>query len=211
MSLLLKESPIIAAGAIGAVYITSKLGSNWLLGASIVVLIFLFYFYRYCPPKIEVPDNILLSPCEGKVTMLRDDHDYYYISVFLSPMNKHWQIYPVNGVVIDRIYDHSGKYRMVMHADKSQDNEKKMHYIMMNNGTVLKLTQIAGFLPRMITSSDEIGVEVKAGQYLGMIKFGSRVEILVPKKARNGQHLILNDDMAIGKKVKIGEQIGEWM
>jgi phosphatidylserine decarboxylase len=93
-----------------------------------------------------------------------------------------------------------------MYLDKSADNEKNMHYIKLPNGAIIKLTQIAGFLPRMITSSDGVPEKVRAGDYLGMIKFGSRVDLLLPISAPNGENLYMK--LKNGDTVSIGEFLG---
>ena len=159
MSLLFKESPYLAAASLTSIGISAYLGAPaYITSIFIVLFLFLIYFYRYesykGPPAL---DNEILSPCEGTVLkVFTKNPNYAYVSIFLSPFNKHTQIYPVNGEVIGRQYDHTGKFEIVMDLNKSKYNEKKMHYISMKNGTVIKLTQIAGFLPRMITSSESV-------------------------------------------------------
>lgn len=205
MSLLFCESPLLATTSLVAiglsVYIQS---SKYVLGFFILVFIFLLYFYRYTPYKGPgALDNEILSPCEGTVLKVYDKNpNYLYIAIFLSPMNRHTQIYPVNGTVIKRQYDHTGEFEIVMDLNKSKYNEKNMHYIVMKDGTLIKITQIAGFLPRMITSSEKVPENVAAGDYLGMMKFGSRVDMLLPFIDNSGRQLQLNtkedSDISIG-------------
>jgi len=78
-----------------------------------------------------------------------------------------------------------------------------MHYILANNGAVVKVTQIAGFLPRRITSENK--VNVKAGEYLGMIKFGSRVDLMFPMKVGDTE---FKRRVIVGNKLNIGDIIG---
>ena len=78
---------------------------------------------------------------------------------------------------------------MVMNLNKSVNNEKKIHKLMLKNGAVIQITQIAGFLPRMI-------------------KFGSRIDLLMPIKALDGSHLQL--DIGIGQSLYIGQFIGAY-
>ncbi len=192
MSLLFSESPIISAGIIVAIVAGFAIGSNLVVGVSVFLLIFMLYFYRYTHVDYGIiNDNTLISPCEGTVLDVLDRHDHYYIPIFLSPMNKHTQIYPANCRVLQRTYDRTGEFAMVMNLSKSQNNEKKIHTLQLVNGTVMSLTQIAGFLPRMITSSEDL-TNYKAGDYLGMIKFGSRIDLLIPKNGADGSQLQLN-------------------
>lgn len=76
---------------------------------------------------------------------------------------------------------------------------------MLKNGALMQLTQIAGFLPRMITSSEDL-TKYKAGDYLGMIKFGSRIDLLIPEVAPNKSriHLLIQK----GQCLQIGQPIG---
>mgnify|MGYP003327448227 CR=1 FL=1 len=91
----------------------------------ITLFIFLLYFYRYEEFSGEkANNNQIISPCEGTVSAVSEKNkDYVYIAIFLSPINKHTQIYPVNGIVIKRQYDHTGQFEIVMDLDKSKYNE----------------------------------------------------------------------------------------
>jgi phosphatidylserine decarboxylase len=118
----------------------------------------------------------------------------------MSVFNNHTQIYPANGTVVNRIYDRTGQFNIVVNQEKSRHNEKKIHNIIMNNKKLITITQIAGFLPRCITSSDIIPEKVKAGQYLGMIKFGSRIDITFPGNISKLK-IKVNDSINIGDDI----------
>ncbi len=183
MSLLFSESPWLGIISSASIVVSMYLKAPYYItGLLIIAFLFLLYFYRY--EKYDGPpakDNEILCPCEGTVIKIyKKDPQYLYIAIFLTPFNRHTQIYPVNGTVVKRQYDHTGQFEIVMDINKSKYNEKNMHYIIMKNGTLIKMTQIAGFLPRMITSSEEVPMSVTAGEYLGMMKFGSRVDMLIP-------------------------------
>ena len=209
MSLLFSESPLIGLGTISFIFAGYLLDSKFIICVSIFLLIFLIFFYRYSHKNVGViQDNIILSPCEGRVLDILDRQEHYYIPIFLSPMNQHGQIYPVNCKVIERKYDKTGEFDMVMNLSKSKNNEKKIHILQMNNRVILSLTQIAGFLPRMITSSDDL-TTYNAGDYLGMIKFGSRIDLLIPKLAPDGTQLQLN--IKKDSLVNIADVIGEYL
>ncbi len=208
MSLLFYESPIITLGIFTGIVAGLELKSNLVVGVSVFLLIFMLYFYRYNYVDLGIiNDNILISPCEGTVIEILDRYDHYYIPIFLSPMNKHTQIYPANCRVLQRTYDRTGEFAMVMNLSKSQNNEKKIHTLQLANGTVMSLTQIAGFLPRMITSDEDL-MTYKAGDYLGMIKFGSRVDLLIPKIGCDGSYLYLN--IKKGDSLNLGDLIGQY-
>lgn len=180
-SLLFKESPLLGIIFLSIPIILYKYKSNHVaFGLSIICFMFLLYFYRYYPHKTNYADNIIISPNEGKVTGITIKDEIIHVSVYMNIFNNHTQIYPINGMVIDRIYDQTGKFDIVIDHDKCRENEKKIHTILSNNGEIVTVTQIAGFLPRRITSSYLTPEPVNAGQYLGMIKFGSRVDIAFP-------------------------------
>jgi len=164
-----------------------------------IILLFLLYFYRHEETTKRYPDNYIVSPAYGKVTNIIHTASHTYISIFLSPLDVHTQIYPVNGRVIKRIYDTTGIFGLATDIDKCRNNEKKIHYIQMTNGYILKLTQIAGFLPRRISSDDTINTNVEAGEYLGIIKFGSRVDILYPH--------VITDNNVFNLQVKVGDVV----
>jgi phosphatidylserine decarboxylase len=208
MSLLFDESPLIAGGIILAGAIGYHQDSKIVMGASVLLLLFMLYFYRYSPTLVgDVNNNTIISPCEGTVLDILDRHEYYYIPIFLSPMNRHTQIYPANCRVLSRVYDRTGQFAMVMNLSKSENNEKKIHSMQLHNGAVMSMTQIAGFLPRMITSAEELN-NYKAGDYFGMIKFGSRIDLLIPKVAPDCS--IFTIDIQPGMKLNLGEFIGRY-
>lgn len=209
-SLLFDESPILGTLPIIAAITAYNYKYNNLAYGFVVLLICFWLFYRYTPYNKRHPDNAIVSPCEGKILLIEDRYDYYYIPIFLSVFNKHTQIYPVNGTVVRRQYDHTGQFEIVMYLDKSIDNEKKIHQIAMKSGAVISVTQLAGLLPRMITSSDVTPMEVQAGEYLGMIKFGSRVDLVLPKTAPDGTKLKLMPNIVKNYAISIGDLIGTY-
>ena len=163
-----------------------------------IILIILMIFYRYKNYTTEYDDNIIVSPAEGKITNIMSlSNNRVFVSIFLSVFNNHTQIYPVNGTVIKRVYDDTGQFNIVIDGYKSRNNEKKIHTIRMNNNNIVEVIQIAGFLPRRIASSDVVPLDVKAGEYLGMIKFGSRVDLIFLGDI-NKLLVTLNDNIKLG-------------
>ena len=200
-TLLYKESPNLGIFFTAIPLILYKRQSKY-TSFSMIILICLILFYRYQSLNNVVENNIIISPAQGVITNLKKIKSNYYISIFLLVFNKHYQVYPINGVVVDRVYDKTGKFSLVINGSKSKENEKKIHTIETPYGNVV-LTQIAGFLPRRINSSDKINEVVKAGQYLGIIKFGSRVDLLFPAE---------NFDLNVkrGQQINIGDIIGKY-
>jgi len=179
-TLLFKESPYIAFGFSFIALLFYYNSYNRLFGLSLLVLLILVIFYRYTPYNERHKDNTIISPAQGLVTNIIKKAGRINVSIYLNIANNHTQIYPVNGKVINRYYDRSGVFNLVVDMDKSRHNEKKIHTIKMKDGKIIYVTQIAGYFPRCIASSDKVPENVKAGEYMGIIKFGSRVDISFP-------------------------------
>jgi phosphatidylserine decarboxylase len=198
-TLLYSESPIL--GIILTISPIIAYYNNYpkLAIALTILLLSMMLFYRHYTHCKRYPNNTIICPADGTVTNLKISDHICYISIFLSPINIHTQVYPVNGTVVKRIYDQTGQFELATDVDKCRDNEKKIHYILTPNLKLLKMTQIAGFLPRRITSSDKVPEEVQAGEYMGMIKFGSRVDLMFPidnnfqLHIKKGQHVTIGN------------------
>ncbi len=212
-NLLIKESPIIATIVVTTGIISYYYNYKIILAIIIIIFIFLLYFYRHYPIESEgkIPDNIIISPCNGTVTNLLIDKNTIYISIFLSPLDVHSQVYPANGMIRDRIYDETGKFNLVVDAGKSKENEKVIQWLQLPNGVNLQITQIAGFLPRRISYDDTTPLphKVIAGSYLGMIKFGSRVDLLLQRYS-NKSEFKLFPKIIVGQKITAGDIIGRY-
>jgi phosphatidylserine decarboxylase len=177
----------------------------------LVVLLFLLYFYRTPETQTGWLDNVIVAPSYGTVSKigelptsyhskyLNDSETYTYVCIFLSPFDVHQNYYPINGYVINRIYDDTGHFKLAFQLDKSDENEKKLHFIDTKHG-VVTVTQIAGALPRRIVSDYELG-PCEAGRRFGMIKFGSRVDLALPSE---GLTLLIKE----GDTLTGGEAIG---
>jgi phosphatidylserine decarboxylase len=108
-------------------------------------------------------------------------------------------MYPVNGVVTSQYYDKTGIFALATNKAKSRYNDKVIHQIKTQYGYVT-MTQISGFLPRCIVYTPKVNHRVQAGEYLGMIKFGSRVDLKIPKTT----HLLPID---VNQKITFGDLI----
>jgi phosphatidylserine decarboxylase precursor-related protein len=203
-TLFFKESPVIAVVLVLLMCVFTHFKFNATVNVLVAVLLGCLYFYRYIPYKGnnsactdgKCTDDVIISPNEGKITNISEKDGVIHISTYMGLLNNHTQIYPVNGTVIDRYYDRTGKFDIVVDQDKCKHNEKKIHYIKTKHGMVT-VTQIAGFLVRAIVSSDKVPETVKAGQYMGMIKFGSRIDTSFPGNIKNLK-VKLHDKLKIG-------------
>lgn len=206
MNLLFFESPLIA-WVLASVMIASLLkGNRTMLYISGLILCMLLFFYRKTSVDVDSTDNIVVSPASGRVTNVRYINGRCFISVFLSVFDEHHQVYPVSGEIIYQHYDKTGKFDLVVKQEKSRKNEKVEQKIKMANGTVVTVRQIAGFLPRCIVYKGKVNDVVRAGQYLGMIKFGSRVDLEIPMSKTDMKRLSIKQ----GQYINLGDVVFEF-
>lgn len=173
----------------------------------ICILLLLAFFYRY-PTETIRERNVdqVYSPAYGKILSIKRRSDNtLYIAIFLSPLDIHYQFFPISGKVKDIIHDHTGKYELAYELNKSNDNEKCIHIINNKHGDFI-LYQIAGFLVRRISPYDKVGEIYESGEKLGLIHFGSRVDLIIPK-ADVFQLYVKEGDYMSGSESMIGEFI----
>lgn len=167
---------------------------------SVVLFLFTLYFFRHPPRTIEIKDeNIVYAPADGRVVVIEEveENEYFHakrlqVSIFMSPANVHVNRNPVSGQVRYVKY-HPGKYLVAWHPKSSVENERATMVIDNGRAEIL-LRQIAGALARRIRTYLSEGDHVEQGDELGFIKFGSRVDVLLPLDAKV--------EVDIGQKVK---------
>jgi phosphatidylserine decarboxylase len=147
----------------------------------IVISMFCMYFFR--DPKIEITkgDGLILSPCNGTVLEVSENEAGKVIRVFLSVLDVHLQRSPVSGRVASIEYRH-GKFLRAMTSQAHVVNEQNIITIENENGKYL-VKQIAGILARRCVSWVKTGDVLNAGDKIGIIKFGSQVDLQIPKIA----------------------------
>ena len=149
-------------------------------------MLFTLYFFRDPGRKTPDREGIVLSPADGKVLVIKDvnankfiDGEAQQISIFMSPLNVHVNRIPITGKVDFLEYVH-GKYLVAFNDKADEENERNLIGITSKYGKVF-YTQVAGFVARRIISTLRLGDSVKMGERFGMIKFGSRVDVVVDK------------------------------
>ena len=157
----------------------------------LVIFFFLFslYFFREPNRKIVNVSGQMLSPADGKVVQIIEVEDSevgpaHQISIFLSVFNIHSQYVPIDSKVISSEY-FPGKYLMAFNHKASDKNERTNITFEITSGEKYKVRQIAGFIARRILNYMTSDEEVVKGNRLGFIRFGSRVDIVVPKAKFN--------------------------
>lgn len=178
---------ILTAGIIS--YAASFAGhwTQWVVYVSMLLLVgFMFYFFRDPDRQVPEGDNLVLSPADGKVVLVAevDEPEYiqgraWQISIFLSPMDVHVNRLPASGT-IEHLEYHPGIYLMAFDDRSSEMNERADFGLLHPSGTKIFFRQITGFLARRIVYRIGVGDRVEAGRRFGMMKFGSRMDILLP-------------------------------
>ncbi|MEM7382401.1 MAG: phosphatidylserine decarboxylase family protein [Bacteroidota bacterium] len=153
---------------------------------SIVILILILQFFRN-PTRVVVKDfDEILAPVDGKVVVIEEveENEFFQdkrmqVSIFMSPINVHVTRYPASGVISYSKY-HPGKYLVAWHAKSSEENERTTVVVRTPKFGDILYRQIAGAMARRIVNYAEVGDHVHQGDDAGFIKFGSRVDLLLP-------------------------------
>lgn len=166
-------------------FIKYKFISYTLLVLTLMVFGLVVFFFRVPNRTMFYDEHAVVAPADGKVVVIEEifDEEYFnekrlQISIFMSPLNVHVNRYSIAGEVIYSQY-HPGKYLVAWHPKSSILNEHHTTVIRNHNITILE-KQIAGFLARRIVNYAKVGDSVQQNQEMGFIKFGSRVDVLLP-------------------------------
>ena len=130
-------------------------------------------------------ENLVICPADGKVVVIEEITDVEYfkdkrlqVSIFMSPANVHQNRNPMSGEIVYNQY-HKGKYLVAWDPKSSTENERHSVVIRNNHGEIL-VKQIAGAVAKRIINYLTVGQQVKQCEEYGFIKFGSRVDVLLP-------------------------------
>lgn len=206
---------IIAAVAVASLLVAGLgvwLGGWWrppALVLAVGMFAFTLYFFRdpdRTPPDGAVDGPLLLAPADGRIVEVVDeepeplylDGPAQRVSIFLSPLNVHVNRIPATGVVEYAEY-RPGDYLVAWHPKASDKNERSEIGVKHTSGTKVLFKQIAGAVARRIVYHVDPGDSVRAGERFGIVKFGSRMDVLVPP------HVAL--DVEVGQTVRAGETV----
>ncbi|MDF2190761.1 phosphatidylserine decarboxylase family protein [Paraflavitalea sp. CAU 1676] len=159
---------------------------SWLIFIiTLGLLLFIISFFRVPNRQLTKGEGLVICPADGKVVVIEEvfDEEYFkdkrlQISVFMSPANVHQNRNPVAGEVVYNQY-HKGKYLVAWHPKSSTENERHSVVIRNTKGEIL-VKQIAGALAKRIINYLTVGQKVEQSAEYGFIKFGSRVDLLLP-------------------------------
>jgi phosphatidylserine decarboxylase len=162
------------------------------------VLLALFFLWFFRDPEREIPqgEGLVVSPADGKVTdalrITTPDGETLRLSIFLNVFNVHVNRSPITGTLREVAY-RNGQYLNAMNPESAEKNEQNKAIVEADAGYSVTFTQIAGLLARRIVFRPKEGERLQRGQRVGLIKFGSRVDVLLPGNAelhvKKGDHV----------------------
>lgn len=182
---------------------------GWIiLIGTVGLLIFILSFFRIPKRTHAQGEDLIVAPCDGTVVVIEEvEADEYFkdrrlqLSIFMSPLNVHVNRNPVTAEVLYSQY-HPGKYLVAWHPKSSTENERHS-VVYRQHGKEMLVKQIAGALAKRIVNYLKPGDQVKQGEEMGFIKFGSRVDLLLPLDTRI--------EVKMNQKVKGGVTVlGKW-
>ena len=163
--------------------------SWFILFVSLVFLLFVISFFRIPKRSLTIREDAIIAPADGKVVTIEEvQADEYFndrriqVSIFMSPLNVHQNRNPISGEVIYNQY-HKGKFLVAWHPKSSTENER--HSVVYRHGPKeILVKQIAGAVAKRIVNYLSSGQQVDQAAEMGFIKFGSRVDLLLPLNAK---------------------------
>lgn len=170
--------PLLALGGLALFF-----GLPALAVVLLALAAFTAFFFRN--PARRVPDEpgLVVSPADGKVVKIsRADDGTQTLSIFLSIFNVHVNRSPIDGVLEDLRYQR-GKFKVAFDEEASRVNEQNILTIA-GGGVRLVVKQVAGLIARRVLCWKKPGEPVRRGELIGLIRFGSRVDVIVPQGVR---------------------------
>lgn len=189
--------------------LVSHEGVALLWGGTLFLLLFWFFivaFFREPRRGLIHDADLVFAPCDGRVVVTETVVEQEYlkremlqISIFMSITNVHMNWVPVGGVVEYFKY-HPGRFLVAWHPKSSTENERTTTVVRMPDGERVLFRQVAGLIARRIVSYMKVGEPVMQNSVCGFIKFGSRIDILLPK---DSELLVEIGDPTIGSQTPI--------
>jgi phosphatidylserine decarboxylase len=185
------------------------LANPWLTFPGLVLTVFFIYFFR--DPERPVPSDpgIIISPADGRIIALERVREEHFlkgparkISIFMNVFDVHVNRAPVAGQMLASRYQ-PGRYLAASRPEAPDQNEQLALHLRTGDGAEVVMVQIAGLLARRIISYVQEGDTLDQGERVGLICFGSRVDLYLPETSQV--------QVRIGQKVKAGSSIvGRW-
>lgn len=203
---------LLTAVQIGNYFLFMLTGWLWLfllLSLGAVVMAYLIIQFFRIPKRVCIyTENDIMCPADGKVVVIEEVEETEYfkdkrvqISIFMSPMNVHANYNPVSGI-IKYVKYHPGLFLVAWHPKSSTENERTTMVVEHASGKEILFRQIAGAVARRICYYITPGQKVKTGEEFGFIKFGSRIDVLLPLDCKINVKI---GDVVKAKLTKLGE------
>lgn len=183
--------------------------AKWIVfGISMGILLFVVRFFRYPNRKVTYADDVVITPADGKIVAVEEieENDFIgekrtQVSIFMSVWSVHINWFPMLGTV--SVSEHfNGRYMAAWLPKSSTENERSVVVIDNEKHGKILIKQIAGAVARRIITYAKVGDKVKDGDQIGFIRFGSRVDVLLPSTFRINVKI---GDMVKGGITKIAE------
>ena len=194
---------VLVAGALWTLFACCKCWPCAVGGVLITILaVFIVYFFRDPQRTPPVGDNLVLSPGDGKIIINEvrtgsDGKKYTLVSIFLSVFDVHVNRIPISGK-ITHVKHVPGKFHKAFQPEAVTENERTEITVASKYGDV-SFSQVAGILARRIVCRIKEGDEVTRGERMGLIRFGSRIDIFLPPS--------VTIDVKLGDRVVGGESV----
>jgi phosphatidylserine decarboxylase len=189
---------LVAVGALVA-WLT---GTWWWAAPLLLLAAFFLWFFRDPERKVPTGAGLVVSPADGKVTAIGRvstlEGERVRLSIFLSVFDVHVNRAPVGGVVTSKEY-REGVFLNAMNPRSASSNEQNVVEMQSEDGHEVGFSQIAGLLARRIVFTKRVGDRLQRGERVGLIKFGSRVDVFLPRQSE----LLVR----VGQRVKGGASI----
>jgi phosphatidylserine decarboxylase len=188
--------PFFAIAIVFFMLFRSYMALPWLYASALTFYVGLaiMLFFRDPDRKIPKGEKLLLAPADGKIIRL-ENNGKAEISIFLSVLNVHVNRSPVDGV-IKSVTFHQGKFLAAFKPGAMTDNQRNEIEIETDNG-IVRMHQVTGAIARRTICNKKPGDKVKAGERIGLIRFGSRVDLFLPESVKL--------DIKMNQKVVAGE------
>jgi phosphatidylserine decarboxylase len=168
-----------------SIFLNNNYYKGILIAFSVFFMLFSINFFRDPERTSPADKNVVVAPADGKILLIKDVEDHKFIkgkakqvSIFMSPLNVHVNRIPIDGKVTYVRYV-EGKFIAAFEDKADEENERSEFGIESRYGKIF-FTQVAGFIARRIIYDLKEGDNVTLGNRFGMIKFGSRVDVIVP-------------------------------
>jgi len=196
--------PFIVLSLVTTVFL-AFFGIGWLTILFVFITFFIIWFFRNPDRYFQEEEKVLISPADGKIIKIENvevngtiSGKFKKISIFMNVFNVHVNRAPYSGQ-IEAINYHEGKFFSANLDKASLDNERNEIMIRTEDGRSLWMVQIAGLIARRIVCWVNVGTNVKKGERVGLIRFGSRVDVYLPEDSRIS--------VKLRDKVKAGETV----